>query len=165
MARITIAGVVREVVLTRNADGYVVTVEGRPYDVRDVVRAADGICFSVAHNVHYVPVSPVADGIQLTLEARTFFAQREVVDADRPAGGVSGGDGRLEAPMPGTIVSVAVTKGDRVRANQPLVVLESMKMHNEITAPFDGVVESVGCRAGEQVSFGQTLVVVTRETS
>jgi biotin carboxyl carrier protein len=67
--------------------------------------------------------------------------------------------------MPGSIIAVNVAEGDHVRSGQALVVLESMKMHNEITAPHDGVVRKVNCRVGEQVGFGHVLVEIGPEAS
>jgi biotin carboxyl carrier protein len=65
--------------------------------------------------------------------------------------------------MPGTVLRLLVAAGDTVRARQPLVVLEAMKMEQVVTAPFDGDVRSVDVRAGEQVASG--TVLVTLETA
>jgi len=69
-------------------------------------------------------------------------------------------DGKVQAPMPGGIIALHVKEGEHVTAGQPLVVLESMKMHNEITSPSNGVVRRVHIKVGEQVSFGHVLVEV-----
>lgn len=72
---------------------------------------------------------------------------------------VSDNDG-IKAPMPGTIISVNVVKGDKVSKGQILIVLEAMKMENEIISPKDGVVESVNVNKGENVESGSLLVVI-----
>jgi biotin carboxyl carrier protein len=64
------------------------------------------------------------------------------------------------APMPGLVVAVPVTTGQAVKAGDVLVIVESMKMENEIRAPNDGVVRAVNVAAGEQVSGDQVMVVV-----
>lgn len=66
----------------------------------------------------------------------------------------------VKSPMPGTILSINVTKGDKVSKGQVLLVLEAMKMENEIISPRDGVVESVNVNKGENVESGSTLVVI-----
>jgi propionyl-CoA carboxylase alpha chain len=71
--------------------------------------------------------------------------------------------GSLLAPMPGTVVRVAVADGDRVRAGEPLLWLEAMKMQHRIDAPADGVVTSLGVAQGDQVEVGRVLAVVTAE--
>ena len=72
-------------------------------------------------------------------------------------------DGRIEAPMPGSIIALHVKPGDPVKSGQPVVVLESMKMHNELVAPVDGVVRSLQCKVGDQVGFGQVLAEIGME--
>jgi len=164
MATITIDGVRRDVAVTREPQGYVVTVDGRRHTVRDVSHMDDGLAFMVGHASHVALVSSGPHGVELSMGGRTYSVSRETVDADRPAS-AAGGDGRLEAPMPGSIIAVHVAEGDRVHTGQALVVLESMKMHNEITAPHDGVVRKVNCRVGEQVGFGHVLVEIELEAS
>lgn len=62
--------------------------------------------------------------------------------------------------MPGNIVAVNVEPGETVEPGAPLVVLESMKMQNEIISPVAGEVRSVNCAVGDQVSFGAVLVEI-----
>ncbi|WP_106180322.1 biotin carboxylase N-terminal domain-containing protein [Prauserella shujinwangii] len=69
--------------------------------------------------------------------------------------------GSLLAPMPGTVVRVAVSAGDRVRAGEPLLWLEAMKMEHRIAAPADGVVTDLPVTAGQQVEQGAVLAVVS----
>lgn len=64
----------------------------------------------------------------------------------------------ITAPMPGTIVSVNVTAGKSVKKGEVIVVLEAMKMENEIMAPRDGVVASVSVNKGDSVDSGAALV-------
>jgi biotin carboxyl carrier protein len=66
--------------------------------------------------------------------------------------------GVLRAPMPGLVVRVPVTPGDRVTAGASLVVLEAMKMENELKATAEGVVESVAVAPGQVVEKGQILL-------
>ena len=67
---------------------------------------------------------------------------------------------KVAAPMPGTIVSVNVSDGQSVKKGDVLVVLEAMKMENEIKAPKDGTVTSVSVNKGESVDTGATLVTI-----
>lgn len=74
----------------------------------------------------------------------------------------SGGDGLIAAPMPGKIVDVLVTQGDTVEAGQPLVIIEAMKMQNELTAPIAGTIAEVSVKAGDTVEADAKLVVVEK---
>lgn len=72
-------------------------------------------------------------------------------------------DGALRAPMPGTVVAVNVTPGQRVGRGEVLAVMTAMKMEMTLAAPFDGVVASVGCAVGDLVGSRQVLVTIARE--
>ena len=69
--------------------------------------------------------------------------------------------GTVVAPMPGTILQVAVNTGDNVTKGQTLLVLEAMKMENEIMAPADGVVQEVNVTQGVSVNAGDILIVLS----
>jgi propionyl-CoA carboxylase alpha chain len=71
--------------------------------------------------------------------------------------------GSLVAPMPGTVVRVAVAKGDTVAAGAPLLWLEAMKMEHRISAPADGVVADLPVVVGQQVELGTVLAVLSNE--
>lgn len=66
----------------------------------------------------------------------------------------------IEAPMPGSIIDVKVKVGEAVKKNQPLVILEAMKMENEIVSPVDGKVVSIGVSKGDTVNPGDMLVQI-----
>ncbi|MEO8889736.1 MAG: biotin carboxylase N-terminal domain-containing protein [Jatrophihabitantaceae bacterium] len=71
--------------------------------------------------------------------------------------------GSLLAPMPGSVVRIAVAVGDPVTAGQPILWLEAMKMQHQINAPADGIVAELPVGAGQQVDVGAVLAVVTIE--
>ena len=96
------------------------------------------------------------DGFRLDVEAvdeRTRAIRQLAGSAARP-----GGPSSLAAPMPGLVVRVLVQPGDRVRAGQGVVVIEAMKMENELRASAAGVVRTVPVRAGNAVEKGAVLV-------
>jgi acetyl/propionyl-CoA carboxylase alpha subunit len=75
--------------------------------------------------------------------------------SDQPG---SGGESRVVAPMPGTVIRLLVQEGDAVRARQPLVVLEAMKMETPLTSPYDATVSAVHVAEGDRVTGGAVLV-------
>ena len=84
---------------------------------------------------------------------------RPLPEAGTAAGdGPAGGQSSLTAPMPGTVIKVHVRPGDAVRARQPLVVLEAMKMETPLVSPYDATVRAVHVAEGERVSGGTLLV-------
>ena len=92
-------------------------------------------------------------------EASAVKAAPVAPAAPAAAAPVAGG-AEVKAPMPGTILAVNVNVGDTVKAGQTLVVLEAMKMENEIVAPADGKVLSVSAQKGSAVESGAVLVVI-----
>ena len=70
------------------------------------------------------------------------------------------GNGNLTAPMPGTILKILVSKGDKVEAGQPLIILEAMKMENNINASASGTVASIEVSPGQTVDTGQLLLTI-----
>lgn len=76
-------------------------------------------------------------------------------------GGASSG-GTITAPMPGKVVDVKVSKGDIVKKGSPVVVVEAMKMQNELPSPIDGKVEEIAVKAGDTVESGQKLIVIVK---
>ncbi len=84
------------------------------------------------------------------------------VGARRNRGGAGSTHGvqRILAPMPGKVLRVLVAPGDDVKARQPLVVVEAMKMENELSSPRDGRVTDVAVAPGVSVEAGRLLVVV-----
>jgi len=76
------------------------------------------------------------------------------------AGGAAHGEQKVVAPMPGRVVRVLVAAGDTVEPRQPVVVVEAMKMENELRSPKAGRVKNVSVAAGTSVEAGRVLVVI-----
>jgi len=77
-----------------------------------------------------------------------------------PVSSSAGGTCAITSPMPGRVVRVLVGVGDRVTARQPVVIVEAMKMENELRSPGDGVVKEVNVREGAAIDAGAVLVVI-----
>jgi len=102
------------------------------------------------------PAWSVRDGQVVLFEAGEAYAFSRPKAAGAEAG--AAGDGRIAAPMPGRITSLAVAAGDAVTKGQTLATLEAMKMEHALVAPFDGTVDKVACAVGQQVTEGQILL-------
>ncbi len=138
----------------------------------------DGL-LAVGHDdVHLVSMEPDrvvlrTNGVQRRFEVATYD---RLVSIDSPLGPVAlellsrfpsaedhTAPGSLLAPMPGSIVRIAVAEGDQVGAGQPLLWLEAMKMQHQVTAPVTGTVAELHVTEGQQVEVGAVLAVVTEE--
>ena len=122
---------------------YTITVNGNVYDV--TVEEGSG---AVAAAPVAAPAAPKA----------APAAPKAAPKAAAPVGAQGGV--KVNAPMPGKILGVKVAAGQAVSKGDVLVVLEAMKMENEIVAPQDGTVASVNTSVGEQVEAGAVLVTL-----
>ena len=110
----------------------------------------------VVYEVSVEELGETSEGANLTAAAQAPApAKKAPVKKSTGAGSV-----KVNAPMPGKIVGTKVSVGDAVTKGDVLVVLEAMKMENEINAPQDGVVASVDVAAGDSVESGDVLVTL-----
>ncbi len=177
---VELAGRVRTVAVERtDRDGrFRVTLDGESH-VLDVARAGEfgwsllaTVPFSGAESPEKETVSvstdlQIAPGglpgeMLVTLEGRTTAVTVNGRRRGRAVEGGSHGEGdvTLVAPMPGRVVRVLVSAGDEVTARQGIVVVEAMKMENELRAPRAGRVKEIGVAAGTSVEAGRVLAVI-----
>lgn len=102
------------------------------------------------------PAAPVAAPAPATVAP----AAPVVEEAAAPVASAPAGADAITAPMPGTILKVLVNVGDAVTANQPIMILEAMKMENEIVAPQAGTVTGIHVNQGEMVQPGDALITI-----
>lgn len=162
---------------------YVTTIDNKEFEIEVVderhIRIGDRLLEVDFESVSGQPVfSLILDGKSyesfvyqgeedwdVLLRGRQY--QAKVVDErekrlKEAAGGgvVEGGEFHLKAPMPGLVVAVLIEEGQEVKKGQVMLILESMKMQNELKAPRDGVMGRVRVKAGESVEQRQTLLSV-----
>jgi glutaconyl-CoA/methylmalonyl-CoA decarboxylase subunit gamma len=96
-----------------------------------------------------------------TTEVATDAVKTAAVSvAAAPAAQSSGAGETIKSPMPGTIFDIKAAPGKAVKAGDVILVLEAMKMENEITAPRDGVVTQISVAKGASVNTGDVLAVI-----
>ncbi|DAC31945.1 MAG TPA: biotin/lipoyl-binding protein [Candidatus Poseidoniaceae archaeon] len=99
-----------------------------------------------------------------SVEGRTFKIELPdsgpVVKKKRLAGGKKKKSGTVSANIPGKIVTIEVEMGQRVEEGQVILILEAMKMQNEIQAPVTGTVTAVNCEEGQSIEANVPLVVI-----
>jgi acetyl/propionyl-CoA carboxylase alpha subunit len=131
--------------------------------VHPVVRAAGA---TTAFLVEHPPLSapplvrvpvPFATPWRLNLPPPASAPPPDIDDEAHRSVAIHGGSS-ITAPMPGTVIRLEVAPGDAVRARQPLVVLEAMKMEIPVHSPFEGTVKAVHVAAGDRVAGGALLV-------
>ena len=141
-----------------------VSVDGKIYEI-DFESVAGQPVFSliVDGRSHESYIYPGDDNWQVLIRGRlypvTVEDERERRLRAAAGGGVAEtGEFHLRAPMPGLVVTIPVEEGQSVKRGQVIVILESMKMQNELKAPRDGTIGRIRVRAGETVEQKQTLL-------
>ena len=143
-----------------------VSVDGKIYEV-DFESVSGQPVYSLIVNgkSHESYVAQVDDIWQVLLRGRLYPVsvedEREKrLRAAAGSGIAETGEFHLKAPMPGLVVTIPVTEGQEVKKGQVLLILESMKMQNELKSPRDGKVHRIKVKTGESVEQRQTLLSV-----
>jgi biotin carboxyl carrier protein len=143
-----------------------ITVNGQKYQI-DVRRFGDSGVMSMLLDNRSIEavVDQQDDTFEVLMRGELYTVQVQdertyrLAQARKAVGGASG-EMVVKAPMPGVIVSTPVAEKSMVKKGQTVVILESMKMENELKAPRDGMVKRVHVEAGVNVDKNQTLVTV-----
>jgi biotin carboxyl carrier protein len=161
---VLLAGKTTVVELVRQDGAWKITLDGNPVDA-DAAEVAPNT-FSVLLNgeSHQIRIAPRPDGT-LTLHTGLAEYHAEVTDPRIWRGrrhGVLEAQGRqhIVAPMPGKVIRLLVKQGDVVKAGQGLLVVEAMKMQNEIRSPKSGKIEKLFAIEGQAVNAGEVLLSV-----
>ena len=154
----------RTYIIEINRDGEI-TLDGERFPID--LQAIDDVTYSllIGNASHEALVEANGEDLVVLLHGRRYNARVMDERARRLAessGGlaVSTGEITIKSPMPGLIVAVPVDEGQAVTKGQTLIVLESMKMENELKAPRDDTVGSIRVKPRQSVEQNQPLVVV-----
>jgi len=126
---------------------YIVSLNGKNYEVD--VEKTQAVITGIS-DAQAAPVPAVSAAVAAPAASPAAVS---------PAAPVSGGM-EIKAPMPGTIVSVEVAPGQSVKAGDIIMILEAMKMENDIVAPVDGVIKQILVNKGASVNTDEILAVI-----
>ena len=161
--RLKIGGRIRTVQINAAAARTEFSLDGQ--GVAADVREVEPNVFSVlmGGEAFEIRVEQAAGGARVHVDGREYLAELDDPRQwRRGAVGASGAQGRqnILAPMPGKVVRVLVKPGSTVTPGQGLLVVEAMKMQNEIKSPKEGKVERIGVSEGQTVSAGEIIAVI-----
>ena len=159
-----IVGEREEELLLKIGDGHVSAAIGdRVYDLDVRQIEPDGYMFFLNTNVHECRVSASNSTFEVSIHGRNYSVT--IVDPKRLRSGQNSdrhhhGVAEILAPMPGKVVRVQTETGSTVEKGAGVIVVEAMKMQNEMKSPRDGVVVSIKVKAGDTVNAGDVLAVI-----
>jgi biotin carboxyl carrier protein len=161
-----LSGATHRLALQRDGERLIAQVDDRRYNL--IVRefADGGLLLIDANELHNCQVSKGAERSDLfTVNLRGSTYEITVVDPKRlrsaqSAGGLDHGEAQICATMPGKVVRVLVEVGAEVEAGTGIVVVEAMKMQNELKTPKSGRVATLSAIVGETVNAGEVLAVI-----
>ena len=153
-----------QVELTRGEKAWICKVDGTEMEVDAELTARDILSVLVGGKSYEIKRERSLQG-ELHM---VIGSARYAVDVQDPRSlrtrraiaGVDAGPQKLKAPMPGKIVRVLVAEKDEVKAGQGIIVMEAMKMQNEMKSPKDGIVEKILAAEGSAVNAGDTLAII-----
>ena len=162
--QVLLAGKTRIVELARQDGAWEFSLDGNIIDVNAVEVAPNTFSILLKGESHQVRIAPRPDG-SLTVHTGLAEYHAEVIDPRSWRGrrhGALEAEGRqqIAAPMPGKVVRLLVKAGDAVEAGQGLLVVEAMKMQNEIRSPKSGKIEKLFATEGQAVNAGEVLLWV-----
>ncbi len=158
--RLVIDGEAHEVEVEGEPPALTVKVDGAAYRAR-TDREGSALTVRIGSRRHRIAIR----GRQVTVDGLPHEVVTESLGvtgrlATGTEGARSGAVVEIRPPMPGRVVKVAVAPGDHVKRGQMVVILEAMKMQNEIPAPAEAVVRSVGVREGESILGDRVIAVL-----
>jgi biotin carboxyl carrier protein len=158
---------VREVSLSINDGVISADIDGRHYDLELRERAAGEYLLIHGNEINKVRMEQrggsASGSFEVILRGRRYEIQIEDpkrLRSNQSSAAHHTGAAELVSPMPGKIVRVLVSEGDRVEVGTGVIVVEAMKMQNEMKAPKAGVIVSINAAEGSTVSAGDVLAVI-----
>lgn len=145
-------------------DRYRVTIDGEQHEIEASSPEAGVLSIARGARRWEAYVVRTERGAAVTVRGRRHdlgvIDERQLALRALGLGGAGHNDGVVSTSMPGKVVALLVAQGDTVRAGQGVVVVEAMKMENELKAPVAGVVASVQVAVGDAVEGGVSLLVI-----
>jgi biotin carboxyl carrier protein len=159
---VTIDGKRYRLELNRADGGWSCRLDGRGVEVDAVVARPDVLSIRIANQAYEVKCERVATDLHLWVGSRRFAVQvRDPRSFRGRAGAVDDrGPRKLTAPMPGKVVRVMARQGSAVEAGAGVLVVEAMKMQNEIKSPKKGTIQKILVSEGAAVNAGDVLAIV-----
>jgi biotin carboxyl carrier protein len=161
---VVVDGKTHQLELTRGEKTWHCKIDGQQIDVDAALTARDVLSVLVGGKAYEVKRERSLQGeVHVIIGSARYAVDVQDPRSLRTRRAVAGSDAgpqKLKAPMPGKVVRILVQEKDEVRAGQGIVVMEAMKMQNEMKSPKDGRVQKILTAEGSAVNAGDTLAII-----
>ncbi|MFC1564206.1 biotin/lipoyl-containing protein [candidate division KSB1 bacterium] len=142
----------------------IVSVNEKSYKIATLSEADNELVMEIDGERCRFFVSSDKDDYYVFFNGRQYHFRKQAEGASAGAGAsVSGAGDYISSPMPGTIIKINCTEGDEVRENDTLVIVEAMKMENNLRSPIDGKIVKINYSEGDLVDAGTPIVEIDNE--
>lgn len=155
-----------EINLQQNGSDVTAEIDGRVYELEADEVEPNVYLLKHENKIYQIFVSPgknASDASQVNLGANNFeikLADPKRLRSGVGAGGAAGGAAEIKTAMPGKVVRVLVEPGAEIRQGEGVIIVEAMKMQNEMKSPKDGIVKEIRANEGATVNAGDVLAVI-----
>jgi biotin carboxyl carrier protein len=143
---------------------YRVSVDGNEFTVDGKKTGRTNYSLIVDNRSFEIEVDQQGDEYRVLVDGRTYHVtlvdERRVRSGSGASGGGPQGRQTISVPMPGKVIAVLVASGDAVEKGQGLVIVEAMKMENEVRSPIAGAVKEIRVKPGDTVEGGAALLII-----
>jgi biotin carboxyl carrier protein len=146
----------------QQADSYNATIDGIAHDVSVSRISPNLLILFLERQKHRVYIVRADDRLYVHIAGKVITLDLATADNKTFSKDLLefGSKDQVSTPMPGKVVKILVKEGERVQLKQSLVIVESMKMENEIKSPTDGIVKSIHFSPGDLVETGQPIIKI-----
>lgn len=138
-------------------DTFQITInEKKKYDVSEIVTRSNLISFKANGKLYHINFAIANDKQYYSVDGENFVLEKEKSKTAKTSTQQKGNT--VFSQMPGLLVKVPVSVGDKVKSGKILAIVEAMKMQNELPAPSNGIVKKINFKEGEQVDAKQVIV-------
>jgi biotin carboxyl carrier protein len=158
---ILVNGVEHRVSVQERGDDFDIQVDGKTMAIESVKAPGNLVSFSHEGDTHRIYIVDDDGKMHLQIHGEQYLAEdMSAAEVSAATGEQASPESELEirAPMPGKILKISVSEGDRVSPKQPLLIVEAMKMENSIMSRGEGIVRKINFKEGDVVDTGQPII-------
>ena len=144
--------------LEKDNNVYLVTINNKKHVIKDLFTQPNIISLKLGDKIQNIYFTSSKDKTYLSIDGESYILEVEKKSSTKSLSGSKQKGNSIFSPMPGLLVKIPVSIGDKVKLGETLAIVEAMKMQNELPSPRDGIIKKINGKEGEQVDGLQVIV-------